>query len=80
LRFQDDISRSRFKISNRNQSPVGICCRHHKKPPHPHPKKRGEKKEKKGGGKKRERSLLLNFLLGKFLNLKKKEKLMRFGD
>jgi hypothetical protein len=51
-------------------------------------KKRGKKKEKKrekkgkkrGVGKKRERSLLLNFLLGKFLNLKKKEKLMRFGD
>ncbi len=60
-----------FKISNRNQSPVGLCCRHHNKPPHPHPKKRGKKKEKE--------VCCWIFCLESF-SIYKKKKLMRLGD
>ncbi len=69
-----------FKISNRNQSPVGICCRHHNKPPHPHPKKKKGKKGEKKGGKKKRKKFVAEFFAWKVSQFKEKKEFMRFGD
>jgi len=72
LRSQDDIIS--FKISNRNQSPVSICCRHHNKPPHPHPPKKGEKQKKKRGWKIKRKKFVAEFFAWKVSQFKKKRK------